>query len=367
MYSIETDTVSNAEWSALLQRFDDATIYQTWSCGVVLWGKDRLSHVVLRKDDEVAGLAQVSVIKTPFHRGGTAMVFWGPVWRRSGQPGDHQVFSHLAESLRAEYIERRGMLLRVIPNVMDRDDEDKVKAILEQTGFQRKGRFYSTYRLNITLPVDYLRKQLRQKWRNCLNRSEKENLTIIQNTDIETFDTFYKIFLEMQGRKQIEEISLDPRHLYEIHRDLPEELKTRIFLCKKEKNPLAGAVISVIGDTAILLLAASNVEGRKLMASYHLQWNIIEWLRMKGVRSYDLGGISPSHPSVNHFKAGLGGENITHPGLFEHYTNPVSFFFDRSLGILNHSRKHLTRVTRKLEQLRGLMLKTPNSCKALLL
>jgi lipid II:glycine glycyltransferase (peptidoglycan interpeptide bridge formation enzyme) len=350
MYSMEIDTVSSAEWSSLLQQFDDATIYQTWSCGAVLWGENRLSHIVLKEHDEVIGLAQVASMQLPFLRRGTALVFWGPVWRRSGQPGDHQVFSHLLESLRDEYVERRGMLLRIIPNETG-SDEDKIRTILENAGFQWKSRFYRTYKLDLTPSLADLREQLRQKWRNCLNRSEKENLTIIHNTGMETYDTFYKIFLEMQGIKQIEEISLDPRRLREIHRDLPEGIKTHIFLCEKEKIPLAGAVVSVIGDTAILLLAASNPEGRKVMASYVLQWRIIEWLHMKGVRFYDLGGISPSHPWVNHFKAGLGGENIVHAGLFEQCTNSVSSFFDMSLGILNQSRKRLAGVAGKFRKI----------------
>jgi lipid II:glycine glycyltransferase (peptidoglycan interpeptide bridge formation enzyme) len=87
------------------------------------------------------------------------------------------------------------------------------------------------------------------------------------------------------------------------------------------------------------------------MASYLLQWRIIEWLRMKGVQFYDLGGISPSHPWVNHFKAGLGGENIAHAGLFEQCSNPVSSLFDRSLGVLKHSRKRLAGVTGKIRKI----------------
>lgn len=165
MYSLEVDTVSNTEWSALLRQFDDATIYQTWSCGAVLWGADRLSHVVLRNGDEAVGIAQVATIQVPIFR----------------------------------------------------------------------------------------------------------------------------------------------------------------------------------GDTALLVLAASNAEGRSVMASYLLQWNIIGWLKMKGVRSYDLGGISPIHPEVNYFKAGIGGENVSHAGSFEQCANPLSSLFDRSLGILKYGRKRLPR------------------------
>jgi lipid II:glycine glycyltransferase (peptidoglycan interpeptide bridge formation enzyme) len=153
----------------------------------------------------------------------------------------------------------------------------------------------------------------------------------------------------MHKRKQIADISIDPNQLREIHRDLPLDLKTRIFLCNKDGNPIAGAVISAIGETAILLLAASSVEGRRVMASYLLQWKIIDWLKIKGVRSYDLGGITPSTPWVNHFKAGLGGAAVSHLGLFEQCTNPASSLFDRSLGIMKNYRNRLGKAVRKLQ------------------
>ena len=37
-YTVKIDQISKDEWSELLPRFDDATIYQTWSYGAVRWG-----------------------------------------------------------------------------------------------------------------------------------------------------------------------------------------------------------------------------------------------------------------------------------------------------------------------------------------
>jgi lipid II:glycine glycyltransferase (peptidoglycan interpeptide bridge formation enzyme) len=89
------------------------------------------------------------------------------------------------------------------------------------------------------------------------------------------------------------------------------------------------------------MLAASNPVGREIKASYLMQWKIIEWLRKEGMHYYDLGGISPSTPGVNHFKAGLGGDDRVHVGLFEQCSNPVSSLFDRSLGMVKEFRKSL--------------------------
>jgi hypothetical protein len=331
--SVEIRRLGNAEWSALLRQFDDANIYQTHSCGKMLWGKAKPEHVIMNNGGEPVGIAQVASIRAPLFRGGTALVFWGPLWKRKGLPENICAFSRLAEALRSEYVERRGMLLRVIPNESG-GNTTEIRSHLEKAGFLYKGGFYRTYLLDLSLSADQLRKQLRQKWRNCLNRSEKEDLAVINGTDIDSYDAFSDIFRDMWMRKKITDIPIDPVKLRLILQDLPDDLKLRIFLCRKGGKPLAGAVISAIGNTAVLLSAASNEEGRKVMASYFLEWKIVEWLRDRGIGTYDFGGISPAHPSVNHFKEGLGGEEVGHAGLFELCTNRISSVFDKTLGIM---------------------------------
>ena len=208
MYSIEIDSVKKADWSSLLQQFDDATIYHTWSCGEVLWGENTLSHVICREGDEVVGLAQVATIKPPFIRGGTALIFWGPLWRKREKKRERKVFSNLIGLLRAEYVERRGMFLRIIPHEL-KTNESTVRPILEKAGFQFKGRFYRTYILDISISLVDLRKNLSQKWRSCLNYAERAPLTVTQGTSLEFYTSFYGIFREMRKRKQITDISID--------------------------------------------------------------------------------------------------------------------------------------------------------------
>ena len=52
----EIDCVTKAQWSALLNHFEDANIYQTWSYGAVRWGERNLSHLLLKQDGEVIGM-----------------------------------------------------------------------------------------------------------------------------------------------------------------------------------------------------------------------------------------------------------------------------------------------------------------------
>lgn len=333
MYSLEIPTMQGPEWSALMQEFDDASIYQTWSCGAALWGAQRLSHLVLRCGEEVFGLAQVAAIQAPLFRAGTALVFWGPLWQRHGKPRDTEICAVLMAALRDEFVEKRGMLLRIIPHALGLYGTD-VRAAAETAGFQWKGCIYRTYLLDISQPPGQIRKHLRSNWRNHLKQAEQKRLTVTRGTGLERYDIFYGLFAEMQRQKQFTESSFDPVRLRAIQQDLPDRLKTQIFLCSRDEEPVAGAVVSAAGDTAILLLAASSREGRTLKASYFLQWKVIEWLQSQGVRFYDLGGTKHAIPGVNHFKEGLGGKDVCHAGLFELCRNTASSLFDRSLGIM---------------------------------
>ena len=63
-----------------------------------------------------------------------------------------------------------------------------------------------------------------------------------------------------------------------------------------------------MGDTAIYLLGATNERARELKAAYFLQWQAMLWLKDRGARWYDLGGIDPeANPGGYHFKSGFGG------------------------------------------------------------
>jgi lipid II:glycine glycyltransferase (peptidoglycan interpeptide bridge formation enzyme) len=66
-----------------------------------------------------------------------------------------------------------------------------------------------------------------------------------------------------------------------------------------------------MGDSAIYLLGATSDAGLNSKGAYLLQWTLINWLKDRGIRWYDLGGIDPAaNPGVYSFKRGLSGVDI---------------------------------------------------------
>ena len=107
------------------------------------------------------------------------------------------------------------------------------------------------------------------------------------------------------------EIGGRQRYDWRIQADLPETHRMRILICEQEGIPVASVVASVMGDSAIYVLGATSDKGLDAKGSYLLQWTLIQWLKERGVRRYDLGGIDPQqNPGVYHFKRGLSGADV---------------------------------------------------------
>src|SRR6202167_718989 len=95
-WQVEVDRATSAEWSQMLDLFDDASIYQTAAYGEVRWGERNLSRMVLRRDGEVVGMAQLRIIRPTPLKFGMAYLRWGPLWKRRCRPLDPEVPIRLA-------------------------------------------------------------------------------------------------------------------------------------------------------------------------------------------------------------------------------------------------------------------------------
>ena len=61
---------------------------------------------------------------------------------------------------------------------------------------------YRTLMLDLSREPAEIRKKLDQKWRNQLNRSEKNSLEVVEGTSDDLYEIFLTLQKEMQDRKQ---------------------------------------------------------------------------------------------------------------------------------------------------------------------
>jgi hypothetical protein len=298
----------------LLNRFEDATVYQTWAYGAVRWGQSNLSHLVLKRNREVVAMAQLRIVRPRHFNCGIAYLTWGPLCQPKTEELDPETIGRLAKALYDEYVGKRRLYLRILPNAF----VESRRGMLFRSGFSRyfneQSGHATTYRtlvLGLDLSLDELRKRLDQKWRNQLNRAERNGLSIIEDDKTEHYQVFADIYKQMWDRKRFE-TTVDIKAFGRIQEALPKSQKLKVLICKHANVPVGGIVCSTMGTTAIYVLGATSDSGLKTKGAYLLQWTMIKWLKENGFHNYDLGGIDPeANPGVYHFKLGLSRQDLS--------------------------------------------------------
>jgi len=257
----------------------------------------------------------------------------------------------MSEALRAEYADKRGLCLEIVPNAFRQSRRAEVfQGAFSQ--FECKSAIgaedYRTFLLDLSAPLDELRKALHKTWRRYLNTAERNELLVTEGEDLERYFTFCRLYEQMLKRKRfwtgvrIEEFA-------QIQKRLPQHQRMKVFLSEHGGRPVAALVCSAMGESAIYLLGAS-VDDQRIRASYLLHWSAIKWLKSNGTRYYDLGGIDPvTNPGVYQFKRGISGVDVSHISSLVACSNGLSMAFANGSRMLNRSLRKCQQHFRRFQ------------------
>jgi hypothetical protein len=316
--NVEISSIGQHDWERVAREFDNANIYQTSSYGSVVWESGKLEYLVVREHGKIIAGAQILVRRVRPLRMGIAYISWGPLYRSGVGAGKYFNLRLILKALRERYVAEQNCLLLLNFNGLRGADDEAIEVFREEKyiWFSRK-RVYTTFLCDLMRQKEEVRSGFSQKWRNQLNRAERNRLTVVQGEDEQLFLKHFDLYNQLVSRKRFLP-GIDPRKYLEIQKRLPDDLKMRVFICEHEGRHVASSVCSAIGDRGIYLMGATNSVGLREKASYLLQWKMIEWMMQKKVKWYDLGGAnSKRNPGVYHFKAGLSQLESTHLGYFE--------------------------------------------------
>lgn len=348
-YHAVVDRTSRDEWADLLELFADASIYQTWPYGEIRWGRRALSHCVLYRGSEVVAIAQLRIAPRWGIRCGIAYLRWGPLYvRRQDNGSDAEVLSAMIRALHDEYTVKRGLFLRILPNSyagtpQARDFEQSFPAFKKEVFTE--GTTYRTLLLDLQPDLAELRKGLDQKWRNQLNRAEKNNLRIVTGDSPATIEIFIRLYEEMLARKKFATFS-DIREFAKMQDLLTGRQRLKILICEENGAPVSGVVATAMGNTGIYLFGATSDKGMNSKGAYLLQWEVVRWLKESGFRYYNLGGINPAtNPGVYHFKSGLSGRDLQYIQPYSECENVFSSVFVNAGECLRNSARYIKRKT----------------------
>ena len=248
--------IDKSLWQQESVHFSDLNYRQLWGYGVAIAERmgAQSEHVAIYSEDDLIGLADVRIKKIPLIKTGIAYINGGPLIRK-GCDSVGKTLGLCLKTLIAEYACRRKLSLRVNPLLSCPDWNQSVETAFRENAFQRSTDIsqYRTIIIDIGQSLDVIRKQLHQKWRNCLNNAEKQNISIAGGTSLELFEKFNKLYAQLRSRKDFD-VDQDDVFFMGVQKTLDDSQKLYIGIAEIEGVPVAGHISSMLGDTCVYLL-----------------------------------------------------------------------------------------------------------------
>ena len=306
-YSVEI--LGLDRWLATAKQFNDYSYTHYWAYSKQ--AAERLGakseHIaVLDERGNVIAVSNIRIKALPFGCGGIAYISGGPIVDKEGEKIEENLLSALV-AIKNEYIKKRGLVLRVSQCHRVSSLHISEISVYQKAGFVEYGKTNATMLVDLSFKLEDIRKKFHQKWRNVLNKSERQNIEIVTGDSSVLFDDFGILFKELVEKKSFD-VDMDNDFFQAVQKHSPEQEKFHLAIAYVDKKPIGGHLSSMSGDTSVYLLGATNDTGRKVGAAYLLQWHVINESKERGCRWYDLGGIDKdNNPFVYLFKERMGG------------------------------------------------------------
>lgn len=275
--------------------------------------------LAVRTSSKIIAAASLRVKEVPLIGGNIAYLPSGPMLRQSDAPDSEGQLKTVIEALRDYLVSKGNNILRIRPVVRADSQVGRHNAVFQEMGFykSRSAGEVRTLIVDLSPDKDQLRKNLKQKWRNCLNAAEKKELSVEMGQGVEWLERFGGLYGELLERKGFRS-ALDFDFFGRVEAMAQGRDRLWVLIVSDESGDLAGHVGSLLGDTAVYILGASNNSGRSAKAAYLANWTAMIHAKRNGCSWYDLGGFDPGrNPGVARYKSGMGGLEPTYSGTFE--------------------------------------------------
>jgi len=234
----------------------------------------------------------------------------GKIWYIPKGPGLNTVseIKLLIETLK-EFAHKNGVfIIKIEPELIK---NDKNMTDLSNLGLMLSRPIQansSTVILNLSKDIDEIMTDLPQKSRYAINRAKRDGIiTKLVEPNDNNLQIMANLISQTMANKSITIRSAD--YYKNFWKTFTDSDLGALFLAYDKSSPIAGAFVLVYGGKATYKDGGSTKDKTIYGASHALQWHIIEWLKSKDVKSYDLCGTPPAMEIDNkdhpHYGIGL--------------------------------------------------------------
>lgn len=255
--------------------------------------------------------------------GGLAYIMRGPGVIKSAD------FNQIAEANKKAF-SSRFFMIKMEPPILESEFAKLPNGLVRTRAVQPNAH---TILIDLTKTEDQILASFRQRARREIKAGIKEGLVVKKQTAKQaSLDAMYELYKATSVRAGFAERGKDYHQQY--WREMVNDGNGDIFFVYSkddEVHPIAGAFIAYLGHNSVYKDGGSVRSSGKHFA-HLLQWEIMKYLKQKGVHTYDLHGVPPSSEidNPNHPLAGLAMFKLSFSSEVTDYIGAVDQVFSPS-------------------------------------
>lgn len=267
----------------------------------------------------------------------------GKYWYAPKGPGVStiQELQKLLPRLQQFAAEHGVFAVKIEPEV---PDSDETKVQLLKAGLVRTNPVQpnnSTVVIDLSPTLEAIMASLNQKGRHAIHRAERDGVSVqaVELSDA-NMRTMYDLLAETAAGRF--ESSLRSFDYYKgFWQNFAANGQGSLFFAYLDGKVVAAAYSMFLGTKGLYKDGASVREKTAYGASHLLQWEIIKWMKSRGVTSYDLCGAphssrvdDPTHPfhGVGRFKTSFNKRVTDYIGCYDVIVRPAQYRLWQRIG-----------------------------------
>ena len=296
-------SIDQAKWDQFVNQQQPDTFLHSWA-----WGEFQ-NHPIQRfsveEDGHIVGVALA--ILTRAKRGTFVLCPHGPIV----VPERLDVIGKLLDQIIQFGRDHRADFIRVAPILPDVPHLGTPFALREFRRAPIHVHPELSWIVDLTPPEDQLLANMRKTTRYSIRKAEKDGVQVRISIDPADLNIFYTLYQATVSRQKFQPFSWE--YLQREFELFSKYQMIKIGIAEEQGKPVSGAMVVTTPYEAFYHQGAS-ITGSKSVASYLLQWRMMQLAKQAGCSKYNFWGVSPddkpNHPwaGLSLFKKGFGGE-----------------------------------------------------------